>query len=520
MKKEKRWAVADCETDAFDGLYVSAFVWAYVDSDGNREVFWSTREFIEWARNFDGIIYGHNGGKFDWLQADIIAEFNTGSIKLINGRVASVKMGSTELRDSWLCLPAPLAKFGQKDDFDYSMLLRGKAHLRGANKSKIEKYILQDCIALYNAMERFIGAHGFALTQAGAALKAWEAMGGEKRRYGAAHDARFRPYYFGGRCEAIEYGAPLIGNFKMYDINSSYPAAMSGEHCAGTDYFSSANYSSAHPSSFWIVRGISNGALPVRERGRNFYPRDNSVRDYFCTGHEINIALENNLLDIIEARGLVPRRFETFKPYVDRFFAERAAAKAAGDTVGDTISKIFSNSLYGKYGANPDEYKDYKIVGAGEREAGWQYSQTLDAHDILERPTAWPQHFDVAVAASITGQARAVLLDAMAKSKRVMYCDTDSILCEEFGGVEGDKLGQWKKEADVKRAWIAGKKCYALELPDGKYKTAHKGISALDITVEDIKRAAAGEIIEIAKSAPNCKLDGSQKFFSRKIKKT
>lgn len=535
MSKEKLWAVADCETDAFDGRTVAPFVWAYVASDGSREVFWRTADFCDWLRNFDGVIYAHNGGRFDWLMPDIISEFDNGQIKLINGRVAKVKAGKAELRDSWLCLPAALAKFGEKDDFDYTLLLREKSHTRGANKAKIEKYILQDCIALFNAMSRFIERHGFALTQAGAALKTWENMGGEKRRYGPEHDARFRPYYFGGRCEAIEYGAPIIGDFEMYDINSSYPAAMSQEHTCGTDFYTTTNYKDAHPSSFWIVRGISNGALGIREKNKTVFPRDNSVREYHCTGHEIHAALEFGALDIIEARGLVPRRFETFKPYVDKFFAERAAAKAAGDTVGDTIAKIFLNSLYGKYGANPETYKDYKVVSAGERERGWSLSQTLAEHDILERPTERPEYFDVAVAASITGYARATLLRAMLASKRVMYCDTDSILCEEFGGVEGSLLGQWKKEAEVKKAWIAGKKCYAFLLKDTEpkddkkrgvkkgdpiYKTAHKGISKLDATVEDIKQAAAGEEVKIAKSAPNMKLNGAQVFFSRTMKKT
>lgn len=520
MAKEKIWAVADCETDAFDGVSVRAFVWGYQTSEGARGIFWNTEEFLNWLRNFGGYVYAHNGGKFDWLQPEIVPHFNEGKIRLINGRLAEAKIGKATIRDSWLCLPAPLSKYGQKDDFDYSILLRENSPSRKTNKQKIEKYLMQDCAALFNAMERFISKHSFILTQAGAALKTWEAMGGEKRRYGINHDAIFRPYYIGGRCEVFECANGIEGDFKLYDINSSYPAAMSGEHCCGTDFVSARDYKKAHPSSFWSIRAVSRGALPFLENRKMFYPKDNQIREYKCTGHEIHAALEFGALDIIEACGVVPRRFETLKPYVERFFAERAICKAAGDTIGDVIAKTFSNSLYGKFGANPEEYRDYQIVGAGERRTGWTYSQTLDESDVLERPTACPQYFDVALAASITGQARATLMRGIMSSKRVMYCDTDSVLCEEFGGKVGDKLGEWKHEADVKKVWIAGKKCYALELENGEYKTAHKGVSKLDITVNDIKRAAAGEIVEIQKSAPNCKLDGRQVFFSRKIKKT
>lgn len=532
---KKLWAVADCETDAFDGQAVVAFVWAIVASDGERQIFWNTGKFIEWLKNFGGTVYAQNGGRFDWLQPEIVPHFEQGRIRLINGRLAEAKIGSAKIRDSFLCLPCALDCFGEKDVFDYRLLLRGKAKNRKTNKAKIEKYVMQDCVALFNAMSRFIDRYGFALTQAGAALKTWEAMGGEKRRYGEAHDAAFRPYYVGGRCEVFEYANGTAGEFQLFDINSSYPAAMRGEHCAGTDYIKTTNYKKAHPSSFWIVRTISRGALPFNDGRKIYYPNDNTAREYFCTGHEIQAALEFGKLDITEARGLVPRRFETFAPYVNKYYAERAEAKNNGDQIGDQISKIFMNSLYGKFGANPETYKDYQIVAAGARVPGWEYSQTLDEQDVLERPTACAQYFDVAAAASITGQARAALMRGIFSSRRVMYCDTDSILCEEFGGKIGAELGQWKLEANIKTAWIAGKKCYALETTDTEpkddkdrkvkkgdaiYKTAHKGVSKLDATVDDIKRAAAGEVVEIAKSAPNCKLDGRQVFFNRKIQKT
>lgn len=515
------------------------FIWAMQDSDGNRAVFDTTAEFVEWLREFDGIVYGHNAGKFDWMFPEILAAINDaevsrqetifgeieqvkgGNIKLINGRIASAKVGKAEIRDSWLCLPAPLAKFGEKDDFDYSILDRNKKHLRAQHRAKIIKYIQQDCTALYNAMERFIAQHGFALTQAGAAMKTWEAMGGEKRRYGQAHDEIFRDYYYGGRCQAFEVGADIRGDFKMYDINSSYPAAMMQDHCAGTDYYESDDYINAPGSSFWRVYGVSRGALPYRdERGRLTFPDDDNPRDYKVTGWEIHAALEFGKLEIIEARGKIPRRFENFRPYVNRFYEERRKAKDSGDTIGDVIAKIFMNSLYGKYAANPDSYMDYKVVERGTRLKGWNLAQLGEAHDILERPTSHPQFFDVAVGASITGYARAALMRAIFSSKRVIYCDTDSVVCEEFGGEIGKELGKWKFEGDIRAAWIVGKKSYAFDLGGGKYKTAHKGISKMDIDVEDIMRAARGEKVIIAKSAPCMKLNGDQLFFARTLKIT
>jgi hypothetical protein len=520
VSEAKRWAVCDCETDSFDGREVSAFIWAIHTSDGERFMTYSTAEVVDYLRGFDGIVYAHNGGKFDWLMKGIVEHLEQGVIKIINGRLAKAKIGKAELRDSWLCLPAPLAAFGEKDEFDYSILDRAKKYDRKRHAAKIEKYLHQDCVALYNAMSAYVARHGHRLTQAGAAMATWEKMGGEVRRYGEAHDARFRPYYFGGRCEAFTRGE-TFGKYQIFDINSSYPAAMKTEHCAGVDYYPVKDPKKAHPSSFWHIYGISRGALPLRnDWGGLYFPNDETPRDYFCTGWEIHTALEFGKLDIIEARGVAPRRFESFAPFVNYHFEKRKEAKARGDEIDSLLLKLTMNSLYGKFAAQPDNYKDYKIVAGGVRPAGWSPEILLDDFDIISRPSQVKEYYDVAVGASITGFARAALMRGIFSSKGVIYCDTDSVVCKEFGGIQGDELGQWKYEGEFTEGYIVGKKSYAFNVGGGNWKTAHKGISKLDIQVSDIIRAAKGEIVEIQKSAPNVKLSGEQVFFSRKLKIT
>ena len=526
-KKEKApviWACADCESDSFDGQSVNAFIWGVYTSEGDYSAFWSTEDFVDYIRNSGiNILYAHNGGKFDWMMPEILSQFEDGKIMLINGRIAKAKIGNCELRDSYLCLPAPLAKFGEKDDFDYSMLERGKsAKRRTEYKQAIEKYLMQDCKALFNAMSRFIELYGFALTQAGASMKTWEAMGGEPRRYGVKHDQAFREFYYGGRCQAVEYCDGVDGDFKLYDINSSYPFAMTENHPCGQDYYISTDFKGCKiGASFWKIYGVSRGALPVKTKYGTGFPVDHIPTYYNCTGWEMLAGIETGTLDIIGATGYIPRRLETMKPYVEKFYAERQEAKRNKDQIGDVLAKIFMNSLYGKYGSNPDEYMEYKIAPAGtKRDKDWMPHIQADEYDIIQRPAPQKTYYDVALAASVTGLARANLWRAMCASKRVMYCDTDSILCEMFTGATGDKLGEWKLEAEIKKVWIAGKKCYAFELEDGSYKTAHKGVSKMDIEIEDIKRAAAGEVIMIKKSAPTMKLDGRQEFTNRRIRRT
>ena len=523
LLNDELWAVADCETDSFCGENINPFIWGLLDSDGHYQVFWSTPEFTDYSRASNiKWLYAHNGGKFDWFFPEIISEFEEGKIMLINGRLAKAKIGKTELRDSFLCLPVALAKFGEKDDFDYSILDKKHSKDRaGKNKNKIEKYLKQDCVALFNAMERFTTLYGFALTQSGAALKTWEAMGGEKRRYGKKHDNEFRQFFYGGRTEVFKYAAGVEGRFELWDIKSSYPDSMRAQHPCGQNYYCTSDYRNVSGASFWELKAVSRGALPVKTKTGTSFPNSEVPNTFYCTGWELQAGLDTGTLDIIKAVGLIPEKFESMSPYVEKFYAEKLAAEKSGDIIGRELAKVFMNSCYGKFGSNPDEYRDYKIIKAGERSGDWLPHVDCGEYEIVQRDSAQKQYYDVAMAASITGHARAKLWRAICAADNVFYCDTDSILCEQLNGQKiGKELGNWDLECVVNKIWIAGKKCYALEKENGDYKIAHKGVSRLDVEIEDIKRAAEGEIVEIIKSAPSMSVAGVQKFFNRKIKRT
>ena len=115
-------AVADCETDPFKINRIPApFVWGYYDGEIYKE-FSTTKEFIEFVKNENKIIYAHNGGKFDW---HFIKEYiePEQKIMVINGRLASFKIGNCEFRDSYNLLPVPLSAY-QKTEIDYNILDR------------------------------------------------------------------------------------------------------------------------------------------------------------------------------------------------------------------------------------------------------------------------------------------------------------------------------------------------------------------------------------------------------------
>lgn len=515
------WMVFDCETDTFDGAPVEPFAWGWKTSAGEEGITWSTGEFLDVLKNFDGIALAHNGGKFDAL---FLAEhFNRHSeIKIINGRVAQVEIGKAKVRDSFLIIPSALGEAGHKDKFDYSILDRHKKHLRKKYRREINSYLMQDCRGLYDLVERFYARFGQRLTLAGAALAEWEKMGGLKRRWGGAHDEHFRQFYFGGRCEAFQKGA-LGHGWDYFDIKSSYPNAMQHEHpaCHLSDYRVHQKIGGITPQSFARIVAASQGCLPVRGKYCTEYPRHDEPREYFATGWEILAGLETGTLKIFSATVWTPTKLETLKPYTDRFYAEKLDAEKRSDKVDRTIAKIMLNSLYGKFGAAARDYKKYMITPAGIVPDGWSLHAEIGALDILQKP-APGQFYDVALAASITGFARAYLFRQLAKCKDVAYSDTDSIICK--GSREafdiGENVGQWEHVCTMSDFHVAGKKLYAGKDEGGHWVCAHKGFSALDVSAEQIVRVARGEQFAITRSAPTIKLDGSQNFITRKMRAT
>jgi hypothetical protein len=126
------------------------------------------------------------------------------------------------------------------------------------------------------------------------------------------------------------------------------------------------------------------------------------------------------------------------------------------------------------------------------------------------------------IAASITSNARVELQRNIAQCQeqgfKVVYCDTDSILCESINDLEmGAELGQWSLEAEVDKAWIAGKKLYCLQKANGDYKTASKGVRA---SPDDIKRVCDGELVTVYNDAPTFSATRPMTYQKRRIRMT
>lgn len=463
-------------------------------------------------------IYAHNGGKFDFFY---LLDHLDNPIKVIRSRIAKAKLGKHELRDSWCIIPIPLAQY-QKDEIDYALF---EADVREAHKDEIIKYLINDCVYLHKLVTAFVDRFGVQLTVGGTALR-------KLREFhpfpsmGKHHDDKMRPFYYGGRVECFQTGEHH-GSFKVYDVNSMYPHVMrnfrhpiGGAYSTYRDYahFRKWGYGRGNPY-FLRIRARSRGAFPLRDSaGRLQFPHCES--EFTVTSHEFETAMALGLVDLLEfGEAVIYEESISFGDYVDTFSKEKIDAKKSGDKISELFAKFMLNSAYGKTGQNPEHYKDFWIRREDEdlpNGPEWELEADHGNGEIWSKPSERQQYFDVAIAGSITGAARAELLKAIHHSKNLLYCDTDSVICEELeADLDAHRLGAWKLEAEADTAYIMAKKLYLLTSNGEKVKAASKGFNVKDW--KDLLRIAQGEEYNHFNDAPNFKLSGGANFVKRRI---
>jgi len=527
--------VLDFETDPFKyghvpqpfaaGIYFApndyALLWDSTSRPNSRTQLAFIKRVIAALKQLpECILYAHNGGKFDFHYLLEYADFK--DIVIRNGRVVKMKIGKVTLMDSFPLMPFALAEF-RKTKINYDLFWPGKRN-KPRNRALIESYLYDDCKDLHELINGFKDIVGPKDTIGGAAFYQMKQLGIKIQSMNEAHDDLFRPYYFGGRTEAFEKGV-YRGAFKYLDINSAYPFAMKQDHPHGGEYVHSTRLPAIKNLGAQFIRAriVSKGALPLRsESGHLSFPHGEF--EFNATGWEIRAGLETKTIRIIKVMDVwKPQQFINFSSYVDTFFAKRAHAKKVKDQIGALAYKYLLNSGYGKFAQNPRDFRDFCIAKYGKNVKGWDWECDFGALSIWSRPSYRGTGFyDVCTGASITGFVRALLWRSICASKRVIYVDTDAMLCEASKVKQGAELGQWKLEGIVKRVAIAGKKLYGVEWerPQGdakeKYKIASKGAR---LSFQELLELCRGKEIVWNNDAPTFSL-GQETFISRTIRAT
>lgn len=540
-KKRRRIGSIDAETDPFKyGREPHPFSWGFYDGD-NYVDFWGgegtreeqaercTKQLMDYLCDEDNLLlYAHNGGKFDFF---FMLPNLDEEMLIIDGRIAKCSLfdGRIELRDSMLILPMALKEY-RKEEFDYT---KNEIEVRQKYRQEILKYQRSDCIYLHEWVMRFIDEFGLNLTLAGTAFKELKKTSYIVENTFEDYDAKFRPFYFGGRVQCFEVGS-FYGDHLYIDVNSAYSKSMVNNHWYGSQHIEGKKLPEKENGSWYAeIDAISYGALPYRREGEKklFFPNGGMVRRYKVSGWEIHAGLKTDTLKIMKVHKVYrPLLTQSFDEYVARFFALKKQAEESNDPTLRTFAKLLLNSCYGKFGQDGRKFEKFCILPFGERppiktdkngkviDEGWlPYSDAPTGEVIWSRPDPQNRFFNVATAASVTGWVRAFLWEAICAADTPLYCDTDSIICKGFDGDIGKGLGQWDIEARPVEVHIAQRKMYGMRMenfsefgPVDKTKTASKGVR---LTFDEIKHGViTGENITQFRDAPAYSLKYGARF--------
>src|SRR5271165_5214489 len=519
---------ADLETDPFKaGRYPNPFVAGFYDGKTFLN-FWGPSCVDAMFAHIEtlppGIIYIHNGGRFDIYY--MMKHIRERAALIINGRIVRTYCKAKgkkphEIRDSYAIMPFALEKY-KKTKIDYSTFEAGIRE-RPEIRQEIVSYLKDDCRDLWTLCQTFVEMFGPKLTVGSTAM-------GELKKFhsfenlGKNQDKLIRePYYYGGRVECFQRGI-IHGNFKVYDVNSMYPYAMkSFEHPLDTPEAETTRVRKS--TCFVTVEGRNYGAFPVRTKQGLRFDIDSGV--FNISIHEFNAAIDCGLFEPTKIRRCLNfSNRGTFEIFVDYFYSARNKAKVDGDDIRALFYKYILNSAYGKFAQDSSKYLEYCITDATLNlvQQFWRpiridaVSRGAEETYIVwsRKPsTDFARMYNVATGASITGASRSVLMRTIAKSDTPLYCDTDSLICKSLDVAHGDtELGAWKLECEADEVCIAGKKLYALFKDGVCVKQANKGVK---ISGEEIRSLCKGEQITYRRDAPSYHLDGSHSFIERRV---
>lgn len=521
----RRW-VADFETTT-DPNDCRVWAWGIIDIDEQERFTWgkSIEEFLHFLENKseNGKIWMHNL-KFDaqfiisklltdgweWTKETVprARTFTTlitpggdfYCIKIVFNNNSGHHKKSVEIFDSLKLVNFSVSKISKafklnipKMDMDYDLF-----RPVGYDPTPVELgYLHADCIIVASALKKMFDRGVSGITIGQAAMNDFR-----KRRKNFGYyfpelnrevENDIRQAYKGG----FTYLNPLyreiqIGNGFFLDKNSMYPEMIyKRELPIGAPILFEGKIETNEVYKLFVqkvsvVARLKNGKIPfLRSRTHpDFHPLD-----YICdtkgeflsvtlTNLELDLLFENyDVDDIVYHKGWKFRASEhIFDEYVEHWTNEKERAKDEDDAAGYVTSKMYLNSLVGKFGG---------------RNYGWQCMPQLDDNGVVnytkkigrnERKSVYSP-----IALFTTAYARVELIRTIQRIREYgfakygrdvyVYSDTDSIATtlniedlpelEKFMELDDKKMGAWKLEKVFCKAKFLHSKCYMIIDYDG-----------------------------------------------------
>lgn len=499
--------------------YQGKAVWSHFGSG------YDNRFLIEALLNWDGTSFKAimSGG------LPIILVIQNALFTEISEKTGRPRPKQVILYDSFRLLPTSLANIGRS--LGTPKMEVDRSRIQELSPAELRAYCMSDCEILLHGLQRFRdtvrsnGGH-YAATAAATAsnfIRADPAIDWKRffdpdtnyQQYSGERFARGEPgarpgmvqaddfaesAMFGGRCEVYKLGQ-FDGPLWHYDIASAYPWAM--RH-ALPFYFRG-----FFPGAMWEDRadllrilkapGISDAQvhipqgtfefppLPVRTpEGKVLFPEglfhgrwtNLELFALYKRAHERGIRIDVTSWARFQA---VPFA----RPFVDRFYSLRRAAKDKGDEGDSMVLKTLLNACYGKL-AQQREQSSF-VFGDGydwarkaaEHDGRLKPSPLAGMYEIVEESDGPFRH--VTAGAYVTAFARLHLLEGIETARRhgatVYYCDTDSLVLDRRIPAWGRStaLGAWELEKRYTGAEFLCPKVYRAECIDGSRVLKAKG---------------------------------------------
>ena len=292
-------------------------------------------------------------------------------------------------------------------------------------------------------------------------------------------DAEIRESYKGGFTYlSPKYAGMKLGAGMTLDINSMYPSMMYNQPMP-IDYpkLFSGEYEFDPEYPLYVIMfscsfDLKKGKIPSIQLKRNIMFRANEyiestngeVVDLCLTSVDYELFREQYNVQNLDFKGGYKFKSATglFKSYIDKFMQMKIESKKAGNKAQTLIAKLFLNSLYGRFGLNPNTGTKIPLFVDGQVAYKIELAQEGDRKPVY-----------IPVASFITSYARAFIIRSsqMVRDWSIehkgfdayVYSDTDSMkvlldksdleALSEVIPVDDYELGKWAWE----ESWIAWK---------------------------------------------------------------
>ena len=449
--KETKFAVFDIE--AVSAKRNKALVMLGWYDGVEYKYFTDIKLFLDYLLNPDHnniFLYSHFGGKYDMLfileAKDYIFSkgYTLEDIIIVSGAVLSFSIKKykynkpifcLKFADSYRLLLSSLKKLTEDFNVSHKKL---EFDFKSGKEFKLTKENIEynkfDCIGLYEILNLFFtkyaGGIGYTLSIASTSLKVFTSKFLNEPLFVLnEHIEDFiRRTYYGGRTEVFK---KKLSKGYYYDVNSLYPYVMTFEMPSGY-YYEVLNFEKDkigfYNCDVYIPKNLYIPPIPFKFKNKLIFPTG-KLKDVYLTSAELNLLKSVGGDYIIHSGVVFEDKKYIFKDFVNYYYKMKIEAEKNNNKSDRHISKLFMNSLYGKFGQNRENEKYFFLDNKDVDLIRNNYElYDFDLNIYYEKQKSKSKNILPYLSSYITSLARVELYKHMQSVNfDVYYCDTDSI---------------------------------------------------------------------------------------------